>query len=234
MGTVNLLPVEPQGNKTIEEYIRYIANILAMFQEDLQNILEGRISADNIRAESIETKNLKAGAITTDKIAAGAVVAGKIDVNQLSAISADMGTINAGSITTNAQINVGTDARIGNILYLNETDGDGSKGVIFSTESGKTARISAQSGDVSISAGGFVTFTIGSSQGLVVNQKVTAPVLAATSAVTINGEVAATEGYVNTGLAGKANAFTGYNGSIAVNGGANTMNFNNGILTSIT
>lgn len=98
MGTVNLPSVEPQGNKTPEEYIRYIANILAMFQDDLQNILEGRLSANNILAESIETKNLKAGAITTDKIAAGAVIADKIDVNQLSAISADMGHITAGLI----------------------------------------------------------------------------------------------------------------------------------------
>lgn len=98
MGTVNLPLVEPQGNRTLEEYIRYIADILAMFQEDLQNLLEGRLSANNIRAESIETKNLQAGAITTEKIAAGAVTADKITVNELSAITADMGKITAGEI----------------------------------------------------------------------------------------------------------------------------------------
>lgn len=35
-------------------------------------------------------------------------------------------------------------------------------------------------------------------------------------------------------LNAKANTFTGYYGSIAINGGANILNFSNGILTSIT
>lgn len=96
MGTVNLPQVEPQAHRTMEEYVRYLANILAIIQEDLQNILEGRLSANNIRAESIETKNLKAGIITTEKLAVGAVTADRIDVNQLSAIAADLGTITAG------------------------------------------------------------------------------------------------------------------------------------------
>lgn len=202
----------------------------AKMQKTVRYILNGQIDFDNIRVRSIKAENIGVGAITADEIAVGTITADKMDVTELSAITANMGTINAGSITTNATINVGTDARIGNILYLNETDGDGSKGVVFSTESGKTASISVQSGDVSISAGGFVTFAIGSSQGMVVNQKVTAPVFDATTAVTVNGEILATEGYVNTGLSGKANG-SGLNATIPA---GSTLFVSNGVITGFS
>ena len=56
------------------------------------------VSADDIVAGSITTEKLDAGAVTTDKLDAGAVTADKIDVAELSAISADIGTIELGTI----------------------------------------------------------------------------------------------------------------------------------------
>jgi hypothetical protein len=49
MGTINLPPVEPQGSRSIEQYVKYLADIVAMQQEEIQNLLEGRLSTVNIR-----------------------------------------------------------------------------------------------------------------------------------------------------------------------------------------
>lgn len=164
MGNVNLLPIENKGNRNSEEYLRYIAESLATLQDELQNILEGRISAENIKANTI--------------------TANKMSVTELSAISADLGTITAGSITTSAQINVGTDATIGNNLNMGESDYTGSKKITFSSDTGISAELEALSGDVALRADGFVTMTIGSSQGLVVNKKITAPAIHASNGIT--------------------------------------------------
>lgn len=82
----------------------------------------------------------------------------------------ESGVVNASNIAiTGGSINVGTDARIGNILYLKETDSTGTKGIIFDTNTGSSAEISVLTGDIGISADGFVTITTGSAMGLVVN-----------------------------------------------------------------
>lgn len=83
------------------------------------------------------------------------------------------GAITGSTITSGSSIDIGTDARIGNTLYLNETSAT-SKGIIFSTASGNSARISVLSGDMSIITDGFITLTMGSGQGLVVNGVVNA------------------------------------------------------------
>lgn len=114
-------PPQTQNVQELRDYVKTLADIVAIIAKDMNFIINGNVDGDNIRANSIETKNLKAGSITSDKIDAGAVTADKIDVNELSAISADLGTITAGSITTNAEINVGTDAIVGNNLYVGDT-----------------------------------------------------------------------------------------------------------------
>lgn len=216
-----------QDDITHEELLEEFAK----HQKIVRYMLNGQIDFENIRARSIQAENIAVGAITAEEIAANSITADKMDVNELSAITANMGTITAGSITTDAHIDVGTDARIGNILYLNESDGTGSKGVVFSTAAGQTASISSQSGDIGIQSGGFITFTIGSSQGAVFNKRVQAPNFNATDGITINNAAVATEGYVNSGLATKANAFSGYSGSIPP--GA-TLFVTNGVITGYT
>lgn len=137
-----------------------------------------------------------------------------------------------GDIVAGADIDITSDARIGDNLYLNAAS-TGDKGIIFNNSSGATAgEIRVQSGDMSITTGGFITLTIGSTQGLVINQKVTAPIFNATTAVTVNNSALATEQFVNTGLAGKANAFTGFTGVVGT--GTNSLSFTNGILISVS
>lgn len=65
-----------------------LLELFAMLVKDIQFILNGHLDANNIKANSIETKNLKADSVTADKIS----------VNELSAISANLGTIIAGLI----------------------------------------------------------------------------------------------------------------------------------------
>lgn len=49
MGQMNILSVEPRGNKSADEYMNYLANVLAMNQDEFLNLLEGRLSSINIR-----------------------------------------------------------------------------------------------------------------------------------------------------------------------------------------
>lgn len=58
----------------------------------------GSITARNISANTITANEIATGTITADKIAAGAITATKINVQDLSAISANLGTITAGTI----------------------------------------------------------------------------------------------------------------------------------------
>lgn len=212
MGNVNLPPIDSKGNRNSDEYLRYIAESLAMLQEELQNILEGRISAQNIRAESIETRNLKAGSVIADKI----------DVTELSAITANLGVITAGSITTNAAINVGTDAKIGNNLNLGASSYTGSKKTTWSTDAGIAAELEVLSGDMAIRLAGFLTLTLGSPMGLVVGT-VNATNLKATGSISLGGQPVA----ISSAVSG-----TWY--AAATSGGSPTvaLTFTNGVLTS--
>jgi hypothetical protein len=113
-----------------------------------KNIQAGAIETDKLAAGSVVADKVAAGAIETDKLAAGAVTADKMTVSELSAITANLGTITAGTISTDAEIDVGTNARIGNALFLNETDSLVDKGIKI----GSTVEIDVISSDLSIRA----------------------------------------------------------------------------------
>ena len=59
-------------------------------------LIDGYIAAQAIAAGAITTAKLAASAVTADEIAANAVTAAKLNVSDLSAISADLGTVTAG------------------------------------------------------------------------------------------------------------------------------------------
>lgn len=158
-----------------------VKDYLYMFRRRLNDFLA---HMDTLNIDELNANVIIANTITADKM----------NVSQLSAIAADLGTITAGSITTNANINVGTDARIGNILYLKETDSSGTKGVIFDTNTGTSAEIEVLSGDMAIRSDGFITMTIGSSQGLVVNKKITGTSLHANNGASGTFYVASSSG----------------------------------------
>lgn len=64
---------------------------------DSSLVVDGDILGRHIAANAIETEHLAANSITSSEIAAGAVTADKVSVTDLSAISADLGTIKVGS-----------------------------------------------------------------------------------------------------------------------------------------
>lgn len=49
MGQVDLPEVQPKGNKSTDEYVRYMADIIAILKDEIENILNGRLSSNNIR-----------------------------------------------------------------------------------------------------------------------------------------------------------------------------------------
>jgi hypothetical protein len=88
--TATRVKAPPQTNdiQALRDYVRYLADIIAILGKNLDYIINGNLDANNIRANSIETRNLKAGAVTAEKI----------NVDELSAISANLGHILAGII----------------------------------------------------------------------------------------------------------------------------------------
>lgn len=98
---------------------RIIANTL-----DAKKIKAGSITSEQIGAGAVKADDIAAGAISTDKLAAGAVTAQKMKVDSLSAISANLGTVQGGTIigTTirNASNSFSVDAN-GNIRGVNIT-----------------------------------------------------------------------------------------------------------------
>lgn len=64
--------------------------------------MQKQIGTGHIRADAITTNLLAANAVTSPKITAGAITADKLNVTTLSAISADLGAVTAGSISLNS------------------------------------------------------------------------------------------------------------------------------------
>lgn len=79
--------------KNLEE----VSEQFAILQKQLRYLQE-HIDVENIISKSLTAEVIAANAITANEIQAGAVTADKISVNQLSAISANLGTIIAGLI----------------------------------------------------------------------------------------------------------------------------------------
>lgn len=133
------LPPYPEFKDVVDKVNRLV--------NELRNLL---LNLDTLNVVELDAEVIIANTITADKM----------NVTELSAITANLGTITAGSITTNAEINVGTDARIGNVLYLNETNSTASKGISFNTTAGSETGINVISGDMEIqSLGGNITLT---------------------------------------------------------------------------
>jgi hypothetical protein len=80
------MPTQPINIITEEADLEQLINELAKFQKIVRYLMNGGLDDENIRADSITTELLKVGS----------VIAEKIDVAELSAITANLGTITAG------------------------------------------------------------------------------------------------------------------------------------------
>ena len=84
----------------------------------LANSLGDLAYEDLVEATKLGTTIIQGGVIKTDLMVSGAALIGLLGVNTLSAITANLGTVTAGSLTTDTTINVGTDVTVGNNLYM--------------------------------------------------------------------------------------------------------------------
>lgn len=88
------------------------ANRLKAGSVTAREMAAGSITADKLAAGSITADKLAAGSITADKLAVNSVTSDKLSVQNLSAVSSDLGDINAGNIN------------IGNGAFTVSRDGD--------------------------------------------------------------------------------------------------------------
>jgi len=92
---------------------------------DGADVTSGTLPASAIVANSITAGEIAAGAIGADEIAANAVTADKIDVTNLAAITADLGTVTAGSLAAGlitGDVNENFPFWTADEAYLNATD----------------------------------------------------------------------------------------------------------------
>jgi len=82
----------------------------------------GDIDCNTLRIQGIDILSELNTKINGYYLSDNSVSADKISVNTLSAITANLGTVTAGSLTTDTTIDVGTDCSVGNQLILNPLD----------------------------------------------------------------------------------------------------------------
>lgn len=83
-------------------------------------IAANTITAAKIASNTITATQIAANTITGAKIASKTITADKISVTSLSALTANLGTVTAGSLTSNTTISVSTNLTVGNNIYLNQ------------------------------------------------------------------------------------------------------------------
>ena len=84
------------------------------------NIKTRTITAAKIASGTITATQIAANTITGAKIASKTITADKISVTSLSVLTANLGTVTAGSLTSNTTISVSTNLTVGNNIYLNQ------------------------------------------------------------------------------------------------------------------
>lgn len=85
------------GSLIVPESI--LANAIAAETIQAAHIASGAIVARTLAVDSVGAQAIASGVIIADHLAAGAITAEKLNVNTLSAISADLGNVTAGTIT---------------------------------------------------------------------------------------------------------------------------------------
>lgn len=128
------------ANEMVVGTITAASGIIADAAITTAKIANSAITNAKIANAAIDTAQIKDAAITNAKISsldggkitANSITSGKLNVTSLSAISADLGTVTAGSITSNTDINVNTDLYVGNNINVGDSGSTATKGIIFS------------------------------------------------------------------------------------------------------
>jgi len=99
-------------------------------------------AATNVLTVDGSIKTSSGSTLNLDYVTSGTIGASYISVTSLSAINANLGTVTAGSITSNTTINVGTDARVGYNIYMGVSGTTNDRKIEFVDASGYEAYIS--------------------------------------------------------------------------------------------
>jgi hypothetical protein len=227
MGIQDFGTMDP--NASLKQVIGELANLM----DTLNFLLNGNLDVKNLRANSITADRLKADTITAREILANSITAEKLSVTQLSAISANLGTITAGIIygafiaTANGTFPRVELSSVGNLItaYLNAAnhveiipDFSGTPGFRLTNPTG-TGFLTI-GGALSLIATG-LELDLGSTQTVFISAGTNLTVRSAAGTIT---DIVST---VNS----KANSFSGYTGSFV--SGTKTVNVSNGIITSV-
>lgn len=225
-------PPDTDDITALREYIQQLANVTAMAMKELDWLLNGNMDVKNIRANAIVANLIKAGEITADKL----------NVTEISAISANLGTITAGLLQA---ITIISSTITGSLI---QTVASGSYPRAFlSTASTNFGVHGSASETLEVRPGGsnrpLMIYTSATSSTTIFlfgnewsvqadhNIRITAT-LGDINLDTPAGNVNINGTSIASSLAGKQNSFTGVTASKVV--GAETWNFTNGVLTSIT
>ena len=169
------------GGLIVSESI--LADALAANCVTSVKILAGAISADKIAAGAVGAEKIAAGAVIAEKIAAGAVLADKIGVDELSAITANLGTVTAGKIETEVLVVDKTAFTMNSIL---DGFGNGSDGVFNSTGN---VTLPIATADASSVIKQYTSFTLNAGHTLTVNKRCRGLFIFCQGNVTINGTI---------------------------------------------
>lgn len=244
MSFVDLPQVRAQNTgESPEEYMRHLANLLSMYRDTLDFVINGHINFKNIQALGITTNNLKAGSVVADKIS----------VTELSAITANLGTITAGLLQAVTIIS----STITGSLIQTAASGTYPRVELNSTSTYIRAQASANDElrvDTTLLGSPAVVFD----NGAIVAAMYLFSLFSNIFMIQSEGEIRIYPGTgfdvvfrdwdeiystgdsqnLQTALNAKANSFTGLTSAVGVMGSdgvtPKTLNFTNGVLTSVT
>ena len=116
-------------------------------QSQLSSSTSSKINRGDDAKNTIENKN-NLTYINSSGIYTGSVTAYQINATYLSSITANLGTVTAGSLKSNTTIDVATDLRVGNRVYIGDFNSNSAKYLYFNN----TANIRAIGPDIRTSA----------------------------------------------------------------------------------
>lgn len=237
------MPIQPIHVLSQDVSLKELNEVVAKLQKVLNYLLAGNLDFDNIRARGIKAENIEAGTITANEIAADTITADKMNVDELSAITANLGTIIAGIIRGIEIYGSYIATAEGTYPRAEMSNTDNTFVVHLSSTQKLTIKPSGPYGSPAVSfsdLGGSLTasiqtYTLSEDSLLIIcdgdirfnsgTSRIRFPSWSSIQSI-------ASSQTLQNALDAKANKFSGYTGSVAA--GTSTLNYTNGILTSVT
>ncbi|MFK7695662.1 hypothetical protein [Paenibacillus sp. HJGM_3] len=218
MGNYTSIPVEPKGTKTLEEWVNHIANVVAMNQEEIENLLGGRLSSLNIRE------------LTADKIVTGTLLAALVTI--ASSLTGQRVVIDDSGLHTYDEfgierLTIGT-APVKGVKAITGRDATGIAQSVYAYDT-ETVDGAVRTGQYITAHGAYLLLE--SSGSFRMQDSAGRGIRAAGTRPEVNDGFGWSPIAKKSEVDAKANAFTGFTGSFST--GTQTINVSNGIITSV-